>query len=356
MHISHCVSSKRETVPKPANIRDSVPARPVDSRKEERTVEPLSYGYEMTCTVPLDVAMPGSRFQKLSSDFSQLTFMPMYVSAVCSPALFFVQVYGSSTADLLDDLMDDMDILYSDPEVSQQYSIPLSFLVPGFPCAAPYGIGTQSWHRTLLLRLLRTSAGDDASMERQACLYFVDYGDTCNVNVSSLRLLRLSFMELPAQAIPAQLSYLHPLGEQWSPEARDYLLKLTCERVLMALVVGHTEGSMGNKGPVKEQGVKLSICLSDTTGKDDVHINDELVKQGFAMQSRDAEEDLDPAHPYVMYLCKDDSVKTPAFKAEPSCIVDGGCETPTQVSKPKMEAEPGEITEPVLLNLERLLT
>uniref|UniRef100_UPI00358ED577 tudor domain-containing protein 5-like isoform X2 n=1 Tax=Myxine glutinosa TaxID=7769 RepID=UPI00358ED577 len=193
---------------------------------------------------------------------------------------------------MLDWLMDDMDILYNDPQVSQQYSIPPSFLVPGYPCAAPYGICTQSWHRTLLLRVLPTSAGDDASMERQACLYFIDYGDTYNVGISSLRLLRLSFMELPAQALPAQLSYLQPPGDQWSPAARDYLSKLTCERVLMALVVGHTTGSKGDEGPVKEQGVKLSICLSDTTGQDDVHINDELVKQELAVQGKDIEETI----------------------------------------------------------------
>jgi len=80
-------------------------------------------------------------------------------------------------------------------------------------------------------------------------------------------------MALPAQAIPARLTNMTPAGEKWSVQATRQFTQLVAQRVVMARItsVGHV----------------LSVCLCDTSGSDDVHINDVLVKSGMAKKCQD---------------------------------------------------------------------
>jgi len=80
-------------------------------------------------------------------------------------------------------------------------------------------------------------------------------------------------MELPAQAIPARLTNMCAVGETWSMQATRRFTQLVAQRVVMAKVTSISR--------------VVSVCLCDTTGDDDVHINDTLLKTGLAKKCHD---------------------------------------------------------------------
>jgi len=80
-------------------------------------------------------------------------------------------------------------------------------------------------------------------------------------------------MELPAQAIPARLTNVCATGETWSVQATRRFTQLVANRALMARVTSINR--------------VISVCLCDTSGDDDVHINDVLIKSGLAEKCRD---------------------------------------------------------------------
>lgn len=80
-------------------------------------------------------------------------------------------------------------------------------------------------------------------------------------------------MELPAQAIPARLTNMCATGDTWSVQAIRRFTQLVAHRVVMARIT-----SVSNV---------VSVCLCDTSGDDDVHINDVLIKSGLAKKCRD---------------------------------------------------------------------
>jgi len=85
-------------------------------------------------------------------------------------------------------------------------------------------------------------------------------------------------MELPAQAIPARLTNMCPIGETWSVHATRRFTQLVAHRIIMARVI-----SVGRF---------ISVCLCDTSTADDIHINDVLVKSELAMKCHDREVSL----------------------------------------------------------------
>jgi len=80
-------------------------------------------------------------------------------------------------------------------------------------------------------------------------------------------------MELPAQAIPCRLTNMCAPNETWSEQATRQFMQLVAHRVIMARVT-HVSRVM-------------SVCLCDTSGDDDIHINDVLIKSGLAKKCQD---------------------------------------------------------------------
>jgi len=80
-------------------------------------------------------------------------------------------------------------------------------------------------------------------------------------------------MELPAQAVPARLTNMCGFDGTWSVQATRRFTQLVAHHVVMALVtsVSHV----------------VSVCLCDTSGDDDVHVNDILLSSGLAKRCRD---------------------------------------------------------------------
>jgi len=80
-------------------------------------------------------------------------------------------------------------------------------------------------------------------------------------------------MGLPAQAIPARLTSMCATGQTWSVQATRRFTRLVAQRVVMARVT-----SVGRV---------VSVCLCDTGGDDDVHVNDVLLQSGLANKCHD---------------------------------------------------------------------
>ena len=80
-------------------------------------------------------------------------------------------------------------------------------------------------------------------------------------------------MELPAQAIQARLTNVCAAGDKWSLRATRHFTQLVAHHVVMARVTSVDR--------------VISVCLCDTSGVDDVHVNDVLIKNGLAKKCRD---------------------------------------------------------------------
>lgn len=189
-------------------------------------------------------------------------FIEVYVSAVANPGLFWVQPLSSMSVEL-DRLVDRLTSLYTS-ELSKDYII--GDPVVGQLVAAPFE-NDPSWYRAKVMSV----EGDTVD------LYYVDYGDSSYLPCDKIRRLRSEFEVLPFQAIECHLAHIKPVGDSWSEDSTDVFDELTYAakwKVLMAKKVGQRDTSTGTV-PVVE--------LIDTNGDQDVKIDHEMVKRGYAV-------------------------------------------------------------------------
>ncbi|XP_059151478.1 tudor domain-containing protein 5-like isoform X2 [Physella acuta] len=258
LYISINASDKTIVCPK----MDHVPRR-FDKLLSQYQPTSLEQNMESAQQLPGDAVSPGCCFraQPLPS-LSVDRYIELYVSNVVSPSVFWVQVRGQATTVALEDLMDGLETVYfSKP--CKDYQMTPKLAKRGMVCAVLFP-EDGFWYRGIILGV------KDNLYE----VYYVDYGNTCFLNIKQMRILKSKFMSLPAQAIRARLSHIQPANGNWAPNARDRLLELCREKPLVGLVTSFKEGV-------------LSLCLSDTTGEEDVHINDLMVEEGYAKFVRD---------------------------------------------------------------------
>ncbi|XP_046545484.1 uncharacterized protein LOC124255630 [Haliotis rubra] len=198
----------------------------------------------------------------------QKDYLEVYVSAVENPSHFWIQIL-SSTALQLDRVTEDMTRFYTTDEATRDCQIP--DVTVGDMVAAPFD-QDPSWYRARVVGF-ETDRAD---------LYYVDYGDNCWVSRDQLRQLRYvflpDFLSLPFQAIECKLANVKPKGGEWSEEAIEVFEELTyCAhwKVLVARTIRY-----------ESRGAEMVPCLQlyDTNGTQDLDINEELVKRGFAEQ------------------------------------------------------------------------
>lgn len=186
-------------------------------------------------------------------------FIEVCVTHVIDPHHFWVMTIDNWPK--LKALTEEMKQFYSSRE-SAKYRMPEWFISVGQACCALFEDG--SWYRGLVVGIHSVH-----SIE----IFYVDYGNTARVPLSSLRVLRSQFLKLPAQALPSKLAYIQPFegGEEWSPAATHRFYHLTKNyKHLVGIVCGVKEGT-------------LSLCLCDTNAEEDIHINDELVSNEYAI-------------------------------------------------------------------------
>ncbi|XP_074655450.1 uncharacterized protein LOC141909021 [Tubulanus polymorphus] len=189
-------------------------------------------------------------------------YFDVYVSQVDSPGRLYIQLKATTTTDALEDLMDDLEAIYWGPE-GVEYQMPDFMFQVGQVCAAVFP-QDNNWHRCCITKVLPNSDVVE--------VYFVDYGNRCCVKRDKCRLLKSKFIALPAQAIQAKLANIIPAnGHKWTRSSQERVLSLVSNKCILAMVLG-VENRVCN------------VCLCDTcTTEEDIHVNDVLCYEGFAM-------------------------------------------------------------------------
>ncbi|XP_069704437.1 tudor domain-containing protein 5-like isoform X4 [Periplaneta americana] len=124
---------------------------------------------------------------------------------------------------------------------------------------------------------------------------FVDYGTTSRVKKKDLRFMHQDFGAFPMQAIQASLANLIPAGDgkKWPCAVNKRFLEMVSEKTLIAVVssVDHEtkQGRLCSMKPlvaivlaVDFKAHKVEVALVDTSGPEDIHINDVLEREGLA--------------------------------------------------------------------------
>ncbi|XP_061169727.1 tudor domain-containing protein 5-like [Saccostrea echinata] len=207
--------------------------------------------------VPSDAIGPGCSYTQIDLP-SCNTWIEIYVSNVASPGQFWFQLRGPKTSLALEKLMNQLEESYSG-EAGMMYLIPSEMVAVGLIVAAVFP-EDDNWHRCVITGMCPGNYVE---------VYFVDYGNTCDVHRNNIRFLRSKFLKLPAQGILGRLSNIQPVGEEWSVESQSCMLRLVSCRPLVAIATS-------------EKNRVMSLCCSDTSGKEDIHINDVLIQQGHA--------------------------------------------------------------------------
>ncbi|KAL3872243.1 hypothetical protein ACJMK2_040179 [Sinanodonta woodiana] len=214
--------------------------------------------------IPVDAIGPGVFYTPVQQPKCN-EFFEVYVSNIVSPGLFWIQLKGKSTTWALEDLMDQLDAVYSSKDAID-YKMPSEFISRGQVCVTMFP-EDRNWHRGVIVNL-----NSDDYVE----VYYVDYGNTCSVHRDSLRFMKLEFLKLPTQAIQARLCNVQPARgrRSWCRRARDRLLNIVVNKPLIAYATSDKDGV-------------FSVLLTDTTSSVDIHINDLLVHEGYAVFCQD---------------------------------------------------------------------
>ncbi|XP_074658968.1 tudor and KH domain-containing protein-like [Tubulanus polymorphus] len=194
------------------------------------------------------------------SDYIQLC-----VTAIVSPDRFWIQMVSLS-CEKLDCLVQEMTTLYSVSNTSEALSI--ESIQVGDIVAAPFQYD-DSWYRAEVKSI------DDDLLD----LYYVDYGDSGDINFKNVRPLRSDFFALPFQAIECRLADVSPAdgAAGWTDEAISTFEELShCAKwkPLMGRTVHYAETESGTSVPC--------LQLVDTSTTEDVYLAEELITRGLA--------------------------------------------------------------------------
>lgn len=256
-------------------------------------IEPL---VEMNAdsSIPSDAIGPGSFYTPVDLPPCN-SWIEVYIANVDSPGQFWFQIRGTKTSLALEKLMNQLDDSYTG-EIGMLYRIPSEIVAVGLLVAAIFP-EDDNWHRCVI-----TGMGPGNYVE----VYFVDYGNTCDVHRNNIRFLRSRFLKLPAQAISGRLSNIRPIGTEWSVESQSCMLRMVKCRPLVAIATS-------------EKNRVMSLCLSDTSGKDDIHINDVLIEEGHAQFVADNPDLVYAEDPQVIadfpFDCQSETGSTPSSAA-----------------------------------------
>lgn len=128
--------------------------------------------------------------------------------------------------------------------------------VVGEPCCALF-TGDARWYRAMVLEVCG---------EGKARVYFVDYGNSCEVDAAHLKAITQSLLKLPFQAIRCWLAGVEPVEGQWKKEAMLKLQALCAGQPLSGKVLSITEKGYGMELESAGQTV-ASVLISEHLAK-----------------------------------------------------------------------------------------
>ncbi|XP_055085803.1 tudor domain-containing protein 1 [Periophthalmus magnuspinnatus] len=131
---------------------------------------------------------------------------------------------------------------------------------PGTVCCALFSEDKQ-WYRAKILAY---------SSEKRVCVGYLDFGNSEDVDLSNLRPITPSLLDVPMQAMTCGLVGVQPIGENWSEECLLALQRRVSNRILRIEIQGPHEG-------------KALVTIIDEVSDPQTNISELLIAAGFAV-------------------------------------------------------------------------
>ncbi|XP_063436634.1 tudor domain-containing 6-like [Mytilus trossulus] len=219
------------------------------------------------------------------------------LSFVKSPSHFFVHIVSEVTANTLNVMSNNINTHHSKLSRKQLQKLSKT-LTPKVNdvCCAQF-IEDNKFYRAQIMEIIQTpdspqkiSENDsDSSVSGKITVFYMDYGDVETVPKRRLFPLPKELQNIPSLAIKCSLAHAGPVkkSKHWSADAKECFNKLTGDdKVLKMIIVdGSIEETLGSV-----DSDPLKVVLVDNNEKEEICINVDLIKQGFA--ELDVKEDL----------------------------------------------------------------
>ncbi|XP_018343282.1 PREDICTED: tudor and KH domain-containing protein-like isoform X2 [Trachymyrmex septentrionalis] len=249
------------------------------------------------CTVQEMERFSGSKIilENVANKFEN-GLMEVYVSAMETPSLFWIQVVGSANIHL-QHLVHDMTKYYNEKENCQLHT--LKKIIVGQMVAARFKYDNK-WYRAEVISVMESS---------EYKVFFVDYGDLEIVPIDDILELRTDMLSLRLQAVECSLANVKPRESEWSSKANDKFAELTHLakwKPLIAQVKGYKERSVGYGGSRRENSLIPSINLYDKDNDKNINIGDSLIQLEMAQIEEDIRSAVNLAlsrdFPFIPFL------------------------------------------------------
>lgn len=184
------------------------------------------------------------------------------VTHIVSPGEIYVQkLQGEETVEF-QHIMEEMGKMFSGRRRGSEWSVPWPY--KGLLCAGRF-TEDKIWYRALV-----TGVNSDETVD----VTYVDFGNSEKLPFSDIRKLPDMFLRLPKQALPISLVDIKPNGNKtdWQKEDQQNVASLLLNRSLIVDVKDISED-------------KMSVLLYDTSGSQDVCINEFLVMSGYCQSA-----------------------------------------------------------------------
>ncbi|CAM1295062.1 Uncharacterised protein g1179 [Pycnogonum litorale] len=228
------------------------PQTNVKSDVKEKKVDPYNIQIRQT---PADIVKIGSKYSDVLSLFTAADKDKIFiiVTHAASPSKFWVRL--KETVNSYVEMLKELSRFY-DSQHSAAYTVLESDIMIGLVCVAILPADSL-WHRCIV-----TGIRDHEKVE----VHDVDCGETVLVSYSSLRYLRVAYLEVPVQAVEAKFDLIKPISvdNKWSSHAKKYFIDRVLNKTYAAQITD-----------IKDS--VLSVILFDEI--DDKCVHDELVNK-----------------------------------------------------------------------------
>lgn len=255
-------SNKLEQVVVPSEVPKCNPY-PEKSRRDEAIPDDAGLLLIHSLEVPKDAMNLGDSVEmaKVPETVVPKQSVRVFVTEVHNPNRIWYHM--GESAETIDELMNEIEAFYSHLG-REEWRMKEANVVDGLYCVAKY-LGL--WHRAKLV---------SEFTHNKVKVFYIDYGTVAELELKDVKYMAKCFAKMPAQAMRASLAYIKPVNHRWTRDAAWSMLSLVYEKILYAYVV-----DIDRKENV------IDIVLIDTSGAQDVNVNQQLFVKGHAIWEDD---------------------------------------------------------------------
>ncbi|XP_058882028.1 tudor domain-containing protein 1-like isoform X2 [Acipenser ruthenus] len=218
-------------------------AAAADEEEEERKKHKADSAVKTEDAAPT-VPLP-EKLEWTSAGLPDSQAVDVAVSVLHSPGEFYCQRYITRDLQALNELS---------VELSRYCRAESNLFTPavGEPCCAVFP-GDGNWYRAMV---------KEVASNGKAKVYFVDYGNTCELAADQLRPIVAKYLKHPFQAIKCWLAGIKPLEKDWTKDAIARFQALTRGTQPKVQVVSKNKSGFGIDMRWKEQSI-ASILVAE---------------------------------------------------------------------------------------------